>query len=78
MSTKKLIRVGLLDAVAIGATGLTKRAQLQSAVQGNHLGENFEHLLGHSLVVYRNQILGLGVDLEGLVEGESGLDVIGA
>lgn len=72
------MRVGLLDAVAIGAASLTKRAEFQSAVQGNHLGEHFEDLLGHSLVVYRNQILGLGVDLEGLVESEGGLDVIGA
>lgn len=51
-------------------------AQVQAGVHGDHLGEDLKNLLGDSLVVDGDQILGLGVDLEGLVEGNGGLNLV--
>lgn len=68
-----------LHAVAVNAAlAAGKRAQLQAAVQGHHLRQNFQHVLRHRLVVYRDQVLGLWVDLQRLVEGERCLQVITA
>lgn len=53
-------------------------AQLQATVQGDHLCQDLQDFLGDGLVVYRDQVLGLRVDLEGLVEGQGCLDVVGA
>jgi len=45
--------------------------QLKTGVHGDHLRQDLQHLLGHGLVVYGDEVLGLRVDLEGLVESES-------
>lgn len=58
------------------ATFPGERAQFQSGIQGHHLGQDLQHVLGHRLVIYRDQILGLRVDLERLVEGQRCLDVV--
>jgi hypothetical protein len=69
----------LFHAVGVGATALGgKRAELQSAVQSNHFGKDFQHILRDSLIVYRNEIFRLGVDSESLVESESSFNVIRA
>lgn len=66
-----------LHAVAVNAAlAAGKRAQLQAAVQGHHLRQNFQHVLRHRLVVYRDQVLGLRVDLERLIERQSGFDIV--
>lgn len=74
--------VNLLNAVAVGAGSRTLAsegaAKVEARVHRNHLGQNLQTFLGDGLVVDRNQVLGLGVDLEGLVEGKSSLDVVGA
>ena len=54
-----------------GSTLAGERAQLQAGVQGDHFGQDLQHFLGHSLVVDRDQVLGLGIDLQGLVEAQS-------
>ena len=63
--------------VGAGSTAAGKRStQVQAGVHGDHLGEDLKNLLGDSLVVDGDQILGLRVDLEGLVEGNGGLDLV--
>lgn len=52
-----------------------KRSQLQLSVHGNHVGENLDHVLGHRPIVDVDQVLGLRVDLERLVECQRGFDV---
>jgi len=59
---------GLLDRLADG----------YAAVDCYHVGENVENGLGYSLVVDGDQLSRLGVDLEGLVEAECGVDRVGA
>ena len=64
---------------ALSAGTLTtseRAAQLQAGIQGHHLRQDLQHLLGDGLVIYRDQVLGLGVDLERLVEAQSRLDVV--
>lgn len=70
----------LLDAVAVGTATLAgeRATQLETGVHGDHLGQDLQYLLGHGLVVYRDEVLGLRVHLEGLVESESRLDLLGA
>lgn len=67
----------LLDAVAITATLAGERAQVEAGVHGNHLGQDLQDLLRHGLVVDRDQVLGLRVHLQGPVERESSLDLVG-
>jgi hypothetical protein len=50
--------------------------QVQAGIHSDHLGEDLKNLLGDSLVVDGDQILGLGVDLEGLVESNGSLDLV--
>lgn len=71
----------LLDTSAVstgtGAGTLAgERAQLQAGIHGDHLGQNLQHILGNGLVVYRDQVLRLGVHLQSLVEAQSSLDVV--
>lgn len=67
----------LLDSVAFStATLASERAELEAGVHGDHLGQNLQHLLGDGLVIYRDEVLGLGVHLQGLVEGQGGLDLV--
>lgn len=72
----------LLDTVAVGTGSGTLTSegttQVEGSVHGDHLGQDLKTLLGNGLVVDGDQVLGLGVDLEGLVEGKSSLDVVGA
>lgn len=63
-------------AVSTAALRASESAQLQAGIHGDHLGEDLQHLLGDGLVVYRDQVLGLGVDLQGLVEAQSSLNAI--
>lgn len=74
--------VNLLDTVAIGtgsgSLASERATQVKGSVHGDHLSQNLQALLGNSLIIDRDQVLGLGVDLEGLVEGKSSLDVVSA
>lgn len=74
--------VNLLNAVVVGAGHGTLAsegaANIEARIDGNHLGQDLQTFLGNGLIVDRNQVLGLGVDLEGLVEGKSSLNVVGA
>jgi hypothetical protein len=74
--------VNLLDTVVIGAgsgsLGSERATQVKGSVHGDHLSQNLQALLGNGLVIDRDQVLGLWVDLEGLVEGKSSLDVVSA
>ena len=77
------LRIGtigqLLDAVVIGTALAGERAtELETSVHSHHLRQDLQDLLGHGLVVYGDQVLGLGVDLKSLVESEGGLDLVGA
>lgn len=63
--------------MVVGTSTTTgERADLQDGVHGDHHGQHLEDLLGDGLVIDRDQVLGLGVDLEGLVEAESSLDLV--
>lgn len=70
----------LLDAVAVGTATFAgeRTTQLETGIHGHHLRQDLEHLLRDGLVVYRDEVLGLGVHLQGLVEGESCFDLVGA
>lgn len=74
--------VNLLNTVVVGtgsgALASERATQVQGSVHGDHLSQNLQALLGNSLVIDRDQVLGLGVDLEGLVESKSSLDVVSA
>lgn len=74
--------VNLLDTVVIGtgsgSLASERATQVQGSVHGDHLSQNLQALLGNCLIVDRDQILGLGVDLESLVESKSSLDVVRA
>jgi hypothetical protein len=65
----------LFDAVVVGGTLAGETAQLETGIHSDHLRQDLQNLLGDGLVVDGDQVLGLGVDLEGLVEGESGLNL---
>lgn len=70
-----MVESNLLDSVALRGSALAgERAELQAGVQSDHLGQDLEHLLGHGLVVDGDQVLRLGVDLEGLVEAQGSLN----
>lgn len=74
--------VNLLDAVAVGtgsgAIASEGAAKVEARVHGDHLGQNLQTLLGNGLVVDGDQVLGLGVYLEGLVERKCSLNVVRA
>lgn len=61
--------------MVVGCTLTSEGAQLETGVHGDHLRQDLQNLLGDGLVVNGDQVLRLGVDLEGLVEGESGLNL---
>lgn len=61
--------------MVVGSALTSERAQLEAGIHGDHLRQDLQNLLGHGLVVDGDQVLRLGVDLEGLVEGESGLNL---
>ena len=65
--------VGAGSSVRATGEGTT---QVQAGVHGDHLGEDLKNLLGDGLVIDGDQILGLGVDLEGLVESNGSLDLV--
>lgn len=70
-----MMESNLLDSVALRSGALaSERAQLQAGVQSDHLGQDLQHFLGHGLVVDGDQVLGLGVDLQGLVEAQGSLN----
>ena len=55
--------------MAIDTAAFTgERAEFQPAIQGYHLRQNFQDIFGYGLVVYRDQVLRLRVDLQSLVE----------
>lgn len=56
-------------------TFASETTKLETSIHGHHLCEDLQNLLGNGLIVDRDQVLGLGIHLEGLVEGESGLDL---
>jgi hypothetical protein len=58
------------------ATFAGESAELQGRIHGDHFGQNLEHLLGDGLVIYGDQILGLRIDLECLVEGQRGINFV--
>lgn len=68
----------LLDAMAVGTAAFTgeRTTQLETGVHGHHLRQDLQHLLRDGLVVYRDEILGLRVHLQRLVEGEGCLDLL--
>lgn len=56
---------------------LVGRSNSQCAVIGDHLSQDLEDGLGNRLVVDVDQLGGGRVDLEGLVEGEGGIESLG-
>lgn len=72
-------RPHLLNAVVVGASSRSTgegTTEVEAGIHGNHLGEDLKNLLGDSLVVDGDQVLRLGVDLEGLVEGNGSLNLV--
>lgn len=67
--------MGLFDVVGT-RTATGERADLQDGVHGDHHRQHLQHLLGDGLVIDGDQVLGLGVDLQGLVEAQGGLDLV--
>lgn len=60
------------------ATLASKRSQFETGVHGDHFGQDLQHILRDGLVIYRDQVLGLRVDLESLVEAQSSFNLVGA
>lgn len=56
---------------------LIGRSNSQCPVVGNHLSENLEDGLSNSLVINVDKLARGRVDLEGLVESESGIENLG-